>query len=147
MTIPAYLTLRQGWEQFCQEHVGHLSHEQAGLPQDVKEFFLAHDMAHVLFGCDISLCGEGAVKIWTLFGTTLGLRGHIRAYRKAQTFDLSLRFTFGHIVRHILPLLFSVPLLIIRARQMNEPWPWSNYNAYLDRPIAEIREEFGIRVL
>ncbi|MEQ9306394.1 MAG: hypothetical protein RJQ14_20955, partial [Marinoscillum sp.] len=64
-------TLRQGLQQFYEEHMGYLSHNKEGIPENIKNFFKSHDIAHVLFGCDISLFGEGAVKIWTIFGTTL----------------------------------------------------------------------------
>jgi hypothetical protein len=48
----------------------------------------------VLFGCDISLFGEGSVKIWTIFGTTLGFWNHITAYKKANAYELSKNFSF-----------------------------------------------------
>jgi hypothetical protein len=40
-----------------------------------------------------------------------------------------------------------IPLTIVRARKMSKPWPWSNYNLYLNKPISEIRKEFGIIIL
>ncbi len=52
-------TLREGLQKFYQEYDSHLSHKKEGLPDDVKSFFLSHDITHVLFGCDISLYGEG----------------------------------------------------------------------------------------
>jgi hypothetical protein len=70
MTELIELTLRQGLWQFYASNKGQLSHNKAGLPDEVKSFFRSHDIAHVLFTCDISLVGEGAVKIGTIFGTT-----------------------------------------------------------------------------
>lgn len=66
------ITLRQGLEIFYEEYKSNLSHQKEGIPNEVKSFFKSHDIAHVIFGCDISLLGEGSVKIWTIFGTTLG---------------------------------------------------------------------------
>ncbi len=140
-------TLRQGLEQFYEEYMGHLSHDKEGIPEEVKSFFMSHDVAHVLFGCDISLYGEGAVKIWTIFGTTLGFWNHVRGYKKANAYELSKNFTFAHVVSNIFKFLASIPLLIIRAKQMYKPWPWSGFEPYLDRPISELRREFNIRVL
>jgi len=30
---------------------------------------------------------------------------------------------------------------------MGERWPFEDYDRYLDQPLGEIRERFGIRVL
>ncbi|MEL6719136.1 MAG: hypothetical protein AAFP82_10500 [Bacteroidota bacterium] len=141
------ITLRQGLEHFYREHQDYLSHDKEDISSEVASFFRSHDAAHVLFGCDISLFGEGAVKIWTIFGTTLGFWNHISAYNKASAFELSRNFGFAHIARNIFKLLRSIPIVIWRAKKMHKPWPWSGFDSYLDRPITEIRKEFNIRVL
>ncbi len=141
------ITLRQGLEKFYKEHKSHLSHNKEGIPSEVKTFFKSHDIAHVLFACDISLFGEGSVKIWTIFGTTLGFWKHIRAYKKANAYELSRNFSLAHIAGNIFKFLSSVPVLIIRAKRMHRLWPWSEFEPYLDTPISEIRKEFNIRIL
>ncbi|MEQ8472603.1 MAG: Coq4 family protein [Marinoscillum sp.] len=141
------ITLRQGLEQFYEAHMGYLSHTKAGLPGEVKSFFMSHDIAHVLFGCDISLFGEGAVKIWTIFGTTLGFWDHLKAYKKANAYELAGSFTLIHVATNIFKLLLSIPVIIIRSKRMAKPWPWSGFETYLDTPISDIRKEFNIRVL
>lgn len=149
------VTLRMGLEQFYRDHDGELGHTElgpAGLSltetestDEVSAFFRSHDIAHVLFGCDISLLGEGSVKIWTIFGTTLGLWDHVRLYKKADALGLSQNFTLSHVATHLPRLLLSIPRLILRARRMSRPWPWSDFEPYLDVPISEIRREFNIR--
>ena len=141
------ITLKQGLEKFYKEHKSHLNHNKEGIPSEVKSFFKSHDIAHVLFGCDISLFGEGSVKIWTIFGTTLGFWKHISAYKKANAFELSKNFSLAHVVSNIFKFLISIPVLIIRSKKMHKPWPWSEYEPYLDTPISEIRKEFNIHIL
>ena len=141
------ITLKQGLEKFYKEHKSHLNHNKEGIPSEVKSFFKSHDIAHILFGCDISLFGEGSVKIWTIFGTTLGFWKHISAYKKANAFELSRNFSLAHVVSNIFKYLISIPVLIIRSKKMHNPWPWSEYEPYLDTPISEIRKEFNIHVL
>ncbi len=141
------ITLRQGLEEFYEKNESHLSHNKVGIPSEVQAFFKSHDIAHVLFGCDISLLGEGAVKIWTVFGTTLGFWKHIGAYRKANAFELASNFGVAHIAHNLFKFLLSIPALIIRSRNMTKPWPWSAFEPYLDKPIAEIRQEFNIQVV
>lgn len=147
MNAKSNITLRQGLEEFYEEYDQHLSHAKEGVSPDAKRFFKSHDVAHVLFGCDISLFGEGSVKIWTIFGTTLGFWNHITGYNDANAFELSKHFGFMHVVRGIFKFLFSIPVLIIRAKRMSRLWPWSDFEPYLDTPISEIRKEFNIEVL
>ena len=146
MTQESNITLRQGLEEFYNEYKDYHSHSEEGISNKAREFFKSHDISHVLFGCDISLFGEGSVKIWTIFGTTLGFWNHIRGYREANAFKLSRNFSFAHVMRNIFKFLFSIPILIVKAKKMNKPWPWSEFESYLDMPITEIRQEFNIQV-
>jgi len=140
-------TLRESLELFHHEHAAYLSHDKDGISAEAKAFFRSHDVAHVLFGCDISLFGEGSVKLWTIFGTTLGFWNHIRAYKVTSAFELARNFTLAHIVSNIFKFLYAIPILIVRARRMHKPWPWADFEPYMDKPIVEIREEFNIQVL
>lgn len=146
MNQSSVLTLSQGLEKFRKEFKDYHSHTEEGITEEAKVFFESHDIAHVVFGCDISLFGEGSVKIWTIFGTTLGFWKHLKGYREANAFRLSRNFSFGHVIRNIFKFLFAIPNLIIRARQMTKPWPWAGYETYLDMSILEIRKEFNIRI-
>lgn len=141
------ITLRLSLEKFHEEYKNHLTHKKEGIPIEVKSFFRSHDVAHVLFGCDISLLGEGSVKIWTIFGTTLGFWKHMRAYKKANAFELSRNYSLSHVVSNLFKLMVSIPSLITRAMKMNKPWPWTEFEPYLDTPITEIRKEFNIKIL
>ena len=141
------LTLKQGLERFYEKYDRKLSHNKSNIPLEVQSFFKSHDIAHVLFGCDISLYGEGSVKIWTIFGTTLGFWNHIKAYKKSNAYELAQSFSAKHVFLNLFKFLFSIPLLIIRAKRMNRLWPWSDFDNYLDKPISEIRKEFNIKVL
>ncbi|NRA92461.1 MAG: hypothetical protein HRU26_07200 [Psychroserpens sp.] len=141
------MTLEQGLEQFYKCYPEDLSHNDEGLPEDVKAFFRAHDIAHVIFGCDISLFGEGAVKIWTTFGTSLGFWKHLSEYKQANAFELSKKFPFLRSLKDLLKLIIYFPSFILRAKRMLKLWPWTDYEKYLDKPISEIRREFNIKVL
>lgn len=141
------LTLYQGLERFHIKYREHLSHHEESLSADAISFFRCHDIAHVLFACDISLFGEGAVKIWTIFGTTLGFWNHIKEYRKVNAYQLSKNFGFTHTLKNLFKFLFCIPTIIIRANQMNRSWPWNDFEAYLDKPISAIRKEFNIKVI
>lgn len=147
MQVEGHITLRQGLDKFHQDYRAYHSHTEEGITSEVKAFFRSHDIAHVLFGCDISLFGEGSVKIWTIFGTTLGFWNHIRDYRKANAFQLSKNFGLSHVLKNLFKFLVTIPLLILRAKRMTKPWPWSDFDVYLDRSLVDIRKEFNIHVV
>ena len=132
---------------FHKENKDYLSHDKEGISSKAKAFFMSHDIAHVLFGCDISLFGEGSVKIWTIFGTTLGFWNHIGAYQEVNAYNLAKEFNLKAVLINIFKFLFAIPVLIFRAKRMNKPWPWVGFDAYLDTPISQIREEFNIQVV
>lgn len=140
------MTLRQGLSNFRANYKEHLTHDKTDLSKEVKAFFESHDIVHVLFDCDISLYGEGCVKIWTIFGTTLGFRGHLTGYKAANAFKLSQNFTFVHFMKNIFKFLVSIPNIIISAKRMTKPWDWAGFENYLDIPLADIRKEFNIRL-
>lgn len=142
MDVDPSLTLRQGIERFAQANKAVFSERETSPDADV--FFRCHDTAHVVFGCDTSLFGEGTVKLWTIFGTTLGFWRHLRGYAEADAFSLFRQYSARHLVKHIASLLANVPRTIRRARRMRESWPWSDHEEYLDMPLADIRARFGI---
>ncbi|MEM9921896.1 MAG: hypothetical protein AAF990_27575 [Bacteroidota bacterium] len=68
-------------------------------------------------------------------------------YNEVNAFDLFRQYSFGHIAKNIWRLLRSAPKVIVRARSMTKPWPFTDYGPYLDQPIVEIRKAFNIQVL
>ncbi len=139
------ITLQHGLDKFYKKNFKNFSDRPT--TEKAKEFLLRHDVSHVIFGCDTSIYGEGVVKIWTTFGTTLGFWKMITEYNEANAFELFRMYSFRHVANNIFRFLMIIPLTIVRARQMNKPWPWSNYKPYLNKPISEIRKEFNIEVI
>lgn len=139
------LTLRAGIARFHKKNKKYFakrSNSEAG------EAFLAdHDVAHIVFGCDTTIYGEGVVKIWTTFGTNLSFWKVINGYQEASAFELFRRYSFGHILKNILRFMVVIPKVIVRAKRMSKPWPFSGYSAYLDTPLVEIRKAFNIQIV
>lgn len=136
------ITLREGFERFNKKNAKYFSDRDTS--EEATEFFRGHDIAHVVFGCDTSFFGEGVVKIWTVFGTSLGFWKHISGYQEADAFSLFRMYSPGHIAKNLLRLLVTIPTVIIRAKRMSKPWNWSDFESYMDVPLGKIREEFNI---
>lgn len=114
-------------------------------PQSV-EMLRCHDATHVVFGCDTDLRGEVLVHAWTVLGTTQSIRDAHQAtgaMEHQQLFaDLGLRA--GLVAFRTIP---GIARVIRRGLRMSRKWPYSAFQPYLDRPLAEIRREFDIRVV
>lgn len=139
------ITLQQGIDQFHKKNKQYFSkrnHSEKG-----KEFLRCHDAAHVVFGCDTTLYGEGVVKVWTTFGTTSTFWEVVTGYNEVNAFELFKMYSSGHVLKNIKRFLLAIPKVISRAKKMSKPWAFSEYEAYLDHPLSEIRREFNIQVL
>ena len=139
------MTLQQGIDRFYAKNETYFSVRPHSAT--AQKFLLRHDVAHVIFGCDTSIYGEGVVKVWTTFGSTLGFWKVISEYNEANAFQLFRMYSFNHIVKNISRFLLTIPKVIMRAKRMKKRWTWSNYEPYLNTPIQDIRKEFGITVL
>lgn len=139
------ITLRQGLDRFYEANGAMFSDRDVS--PEAQAFFRCHDVAHVVFGCKTTLFGEGVLKLFTIFGTTLGFWRHLSGYAESSAFRLFRQYSVLHVVRNLFWLFLSIPRVIIHAKCMRRPWPWDHYNEYLDRPLAEIRQVFNIVVI
>lgn len=136
-------TLAQGLQEYFASNPG-LKRGEALAPA-ARRFFAAHDAVHVVYGCGTSMPDEAIVKLTSVLGTTGGwsiLRGYLHhdvldIYRKLPWRDTALA-------------MLASPYLIVRTAwrctRQRHRWPWEGHERYLDRPLADIRAEFGIRV-
>ena len=136
------LTLREAIEVFQLKNSKIIS--ETIIPDESKHFFYCHDIAHVVFDCDTSLRGEAIVKLWTIFGTSMGFRKHLEEYSNANAFELFTQYSLMHVVKNIMKIILVAPVVIIRAKKMKKSWPWALFDQYLDVPVNEIRSEFNI---
>ena len=86
------ITLQEGLDKFYEKNRKYFS--ERSISAEGEEFLKCHDIAHVLFDCDTSICGEGVVKIWTTFGTTLSFWKVVSGYNEAGAFELFRMYSF-----------------------------------------------------
>ncbi|MEM8906271.1 MAG: Coq4 family protein [Bacteroidota bacterium] len=139
------ITLQQGLDKFYQRNQKYFSDRT--ISPEGEAFLKCHDIAHIVFGCDTTIYGEGVVKVWTTFGTTLSFWKVISGYNEANAFELFRMYSVQHVLKNILRFLWAIPKVIVSAKRMNKPWPFADYEAYLQKPITEIRKEFNIQVV
>lgn len=136
-------TLAEGLREYYASRADLVS--ERGLSPVAREFFRCHDAAHVVFGCSTSLDDEACVKLWSFFGTTAGL-GLIRAYALPESQEVYTTLALRDIVSTALRSLVIVPVVLWRCLRMRKRWPWKEFESQLDRPLTEIRAEYGIEL-
>lgn len=117
-----------------------------GASEAAREFFRCHDAAHVVFGCDTTLGQEGIVKLWSFFATDAGF-SLLRAYNLPESREIYAKLTPREELRAARTTLAAFPRVLWRSLRMRRRWPWSEFGAYLDVPLREIRRELGIEVI
>lgn len=113
---------------------------------DLAEDIDAHDAIHVLFGCSTDLRGEILAHVWTMVGTTTTMRDMSRVTRHADHRSALSKVGHFRLFRAWLRSLPAIAITVVRALRMHRQWPVSAYRADLDRPLQELRDEYGIRL-
>ena len=145
MARDSRMTLREGLREYFGQSDALM--ESSELPADLSLGLQSHDVAHVVFGCDTTLLGEVVLARWSLFGVTGSIRPYLIGLRRRET-----RVLFRDALAAFRPsmlwrLVKYASVAIARSLRMRERWPFEDYAQYLDQPLYEIRERFGIRVL
>jgi ubiquinone biosynthesis protein Coq4 len=112
----------------------------------------SHDISHLIYGCDTSYLGEYKVQMWNNNGS------------KNTMPRLSLKLIFSSDLKALIQLVIPTGLIKFakehkvemdkvkaeiktRSTQMTKKWIYGEEGNYMDKTIAEIRREFGIKVL
>lgn len=148
------MTLGEGLREYYAVHPDLFSPEELAGREELGtlgQFFAAHDACHVLFGLDTDLVDEALADTWTLAGTNVKW-AEIKSYfnrpeQRSFFADLFAEIGWWSTIWKTMTAVPKVAIALFRARKMTKKWPIFEWNDYLARPLVELREEFGIRVL
>lgn len=140
----SHQTLAEGLAEYFAANPD-LKREENLLSSEAKQFFLSHDIVHVLYGCGTSMPDEAIVKLSSLFGTTGGL-SVIRGYTNHETLDIYTKLPLGNTVLALLLSPYLVLRTLWRCVRQKQRWPWADNQQYLNTPLLELRTRFGIKV-
>ncbi len=138
-------TLREGLAEYRALNPALLDPDE--MPDDVAALFRQHDAGHVVFGCDTTLRGETLIDMWTIFGTTAGLRAFLDYLEHPEVNQIFRDSGYFRIAIAFFRTVPDVVRVIVRSRRLRAKWPWQDYAAYLDRPLDELRREHGVAVV
>jgi hypothetical protein len=69
------LTLQQALDKYYAKNPDFYQPNQ--LDDDSRRVFFAHDVCHIIFGCDTSLVGEAKVEQWTIHSTNFSFKEYV----------------------------------------------------------------------
>lgn len=144
MDPKATMTLREGLEEYYDIPGLFRPEEMEG---EMGELFGFHDTCHVIFGCDTSIHGEALVDTWSIFGTTVTLKTYQKYLEFSGTQSLFKNMTFEQMLEALSETATQTPKAFWRATHMTHKWPFRDHEQYMDRPLDELRAEFGIEVI
>jgi len=115
------------------------------LSPEAKQFFLSHDIVHVLYGCGTSMPDEAIVKLSSLFGTTAGF-SVIRGYTNHETLDIYTKLPVASTVIALVLSPYLIARTLWRCARQKQRWPWVENQQYMNTSLRELRARFGVKV-
>jgi len=118
------------------------------LPPESRALFRNHDVCHVIFGLDTTLADEGMADVRTLLSCDVGWR----TYARYMTSDPEAKAIFKELgyARAVWATLIIIPRMLRAVGESwrtSKRWPWEAPADYFDRPLADLRRDYGIRLI
>jgi hypothetical protein len=140
-------TLAAGLEEYYAANVGKVVRPR-DLPPESVALFRSHDMCHVVFGLNTTLEDEALADFRTLLSCDVGL-GRYTAYLATDKQAQALFKELGYLKSAWITLL-AVPRICragAEAFRTRKRWPWTPPESFQHRQLADLRREFGIRLV
>jgi hypothetical protein len=143
-------TLREGLEEYYafNPHVTPPSTQ----PAEFAKVLLAHDVGHVIYGCDTGMYDE--LKILPLFWWTSECTFQcFRKMRNTPAVDVmyddmikekSVLWLYGEVLKVLPPLIPELISIWFKTRDRQKRVPFLEFEPLLDRSLLEIRQEFDM---
>jgi ubiquinone biosynthesis protein Coq4 len=141
-----HITIQQALDRYYAQNPDFYQPDR--LDDDSRKVFFAHDVCHIIFGCDTSLVGEAKVEQWTIHSTNFNFQEYVDMVLSTEATRQAVNEV--SIVQMTVKGILNIPILIktyLRAKKVKPKWDFYNYSGHLERSIAEIRTEFNIRVV
>ena len=140
-------TLAEGLEEYYLANIGRVTRPNDLLTQSVQ-LFRNHDVCHVIFGLNTMPADEALADTRTILSCDVGARNYV-AYLMRDQQAKTLFKEFGYL-RSVWVTVLAVPRIgraIVEARRMKKRWPWTPPESFQGRTLADLRDEFGIRIV
>ena len=143
-------TLREGLDEYYALNP-HLT-LPATQPPEFAKILEAHDVGHVIYGCDTGMYDE--LKILPLFWWTSECTfQQFRQMRNAPAVDVmyddmirekGVLWLYGEILRVMPPLIPELVMIWFKTRDRQKRLPFLDFQPLLDRSLQSIRQEYDL---
>jgi len=140
-------TLSTGLEEYYAANVGTVT-RPSDLPCESAALFLSHDICHVIFGLGTTLDDEALADTRTLLSCDVGVHRYL-TYLSHDKHAKELFKELGYL-KSVWVTILALPRIfraLQEAGRMKKRWPWVPPETFLKRTLADLRNEFGIRVM
>ena len=117
--------------------------------ENAKKLVRAHDISHLIFGCDTSLLGEMRVQLWAKFAVQKFSFKESLAYARDKEAKVLLKNPVGYLAMFIFFLKHFGEIGRVRRQSQLMPakWVYFEEDAYMTSPVGAIRKQFGVVVI
>ena len=140
------MTLSEGLAEYYRVNPG------LSVPAEIRDsksaaYFHSHDCTHVVFGTHTGFLNEGVNDMWTILGVSIRFRDYAGGFFATdESKEITKQFAPLPLARSLWRTLRLTPEIWRRTRSMAKTWPWVPPQELLDRPLKEIRAEYGIEI-
>jgi hypothetical protein len=140
-------TLAEGLEEYYAANIGKVV-RPLDLPPESVALFRSHDMCHVVFGLNTTLEDEALADVRTFLSCDVGVRRYatyLATDKQAQALFKELGY-----LKSVSVTIIAVPRICratIEAFRMKKRWPWTPPESFQERPLVELRQEYGIHLV
>lgn len=126
------------------------------LPPEFARILLAHDVSHIVYGCDTSMYDELKILPLTWWTSNYKFRDHLQTL-KDPTISPAIKVMYDDLVKEhgviwlYASIFFVLPQLLPelismwrKSRQRQHFVPFLDFEPMLDRSLLEIRQEFDL---
>jgi hypothetical protein len=117
--------------------------------QNAKKLVKAHDISHLIFGCDTSLLGEMRVQLWAKFAVQKFSFKESLAYARDKEAKVLLKNPVGYsaMLWFFLTHFSEVAKVRKQSQQMSENWVYFDEDKFMAMMVGDVRKQFGINVI
>lgn len=139
------LTLREGLEEYYRVNPGFTGTDDF-LGQS-RQTVIDHDVCHVVFGVGTSSKEELMIETITAFGCQVPIKKIPEITQPKFFVAIIKHFGLFRLIRRFVLTTPKIAETLFMVKRMKKRWPHFSYAEYMDMPLKDIREEFGINIV
>lgn len=139
-------TLAEALEEYYRVNQGVVARPDT-LEPSAAALFRSHDICHVIFGLDTVLADEAMADLRTLISCDVGIRAYAQYLRDPRAAAVFAELGWRRAITVSLRSLPRAARALIALRVQKKKWPWRPPQSHLQRTLADLRREYGVRLV